>query len=235
VCRGPMIAPALTPPMSKLCGSMPSFLITNVIVPCGTGFCDSVKEYSFMDTFTVVAGPVTVVVVLVVPPVVVVDVDVEIGFAATLKVPFMPSAPLPLTVHRNAMWLFLPNLTVIVCDWPGLSSLVFFPAILKSWPILPLLTTLKATVPVFGRLDFESLIFHSDSVTVIFVTVADAFPGTAWPVPARRPPIRAATPRARVPRTPSTRRIVFRNPLRFVVSDSAVLDVRGRLTRRRPT
>src|SRR5690242_18489796 len=97
-----MIAPALTPEMSKLCGSMPSFLITNVIVPCGTEFCDSVKEYSFIETLIVVAGPETEVVVLVEPPLVVVVVDVDTGLAATLNVPFIPSAAWPFTLQTYA-------------------------------------------------------------------------------------------------------------------------------------
>jgi hypothetical protein len=52
-----------------------------------------------------------------------------------------------------------------LAECPGESSGVFFPAILKSWEILPLLVTVKTTVPI-GTLRFDSLNLNSVAVTV---------------------------------------------------------------------
>ena len=60
---------------------------------------------------------------------------------------------------------FFENVTRNVAKRPGLRSGVFFPAILKSWETLPLLVTVKITVPV-RALRFESVNLESVAVTV---------------------------------------------------------------------
>jgi len=69
---------------------------------------------------------------------------------------------------------FFPNLTVSSWLLPGARSFVFLPAILKSWPILPLLTTLKTTVVPTGTERLDSLNDHSlaTTVTVTFAACA---------------------------------------------------------------
>ncbi len=77
---------------------------------------------------------------------------------------------------------------MIVCVFPGLSSFVFTLLTLKSWPILPLFTTLNLTFPTAGTLAFESLNLKSVAVTVIVGIVAAFVVGTvALPVPAATP------------------------------------------------
>ena len=65
------------------------------------------------------------------------------------------------------------NLTVSLADLPGAIRGVFLPLILKSCATLPLLTTVKITVPS-GTFDFESLNLNSVIVTVTFVVGATA-------------------------------------------------------------
>src|SRR4051812_13351042 len=103
-------------------------------------------------------------------------------FAASVSLPFMPAAAWPGTVQREANLPFFVNLTVSLADLPGASTLVFLPAILKSWATLPLLTTVKITVPTL-TLVFESLNLNSVIVTVTFVGagVAAAALGLAAP------------------------------------------------------
>ena len=59
-----------------------------------------------------------------------------------------------------------------VAECPGESSGVFFPAILKSWESLPLLVTVKITVPV-GALRFDSVNLRSVAVTVTWVVTVE--------------------------------------------------------------
>jgi hypothetical protein len=61
------------------------------------------------------------------------------------------------------------NLTVSFADFPGSRFGVFLPLILKSCVILPLLTTVKITVPVAGMLRFENPNLNSEALTVILV------------------------------------------------------------------
>jgi len=70
-------------------------------------------------------------------------------------------------VHEYAKWPFFLNLTVSRADLPGARVLVFFPAILKSWEILPLFTTLKITVVPTRMLRFESTNLNSEAATVM--------------------------------------------------------------------
>ena len=57
------------------------------------------------------------------------------------------------------------NFTVSFAALPGSSVFVFLPPILKSCEILPLLITVKITVPV-GTLRFEKTYLNSDAFTV---------------------------------------------------------------------
>src|SRR6266699_562228 len=95
VCPGERIVPAFTPAMSRLCNSVPVFLITNWMQPAGTDVLSRSNAYSRRPTLTVDGGvvhepppPVVLVVPpVVVPPVVVPDVVVD-ATTATPNVPF---------------------------------------------------------------------------------------------------------------------------------------------------
>ncbi len=100
--------------------------------------------------------------------VVVVAVVVATGAVATAYFPFIPALAWPKSVQRNAYWPFFGNLTVSIGDLPGSSDFVFLPAILKSCEILPLLRTVKITVPV-GTLLLEKVYLNSNAFTVTFV------------------------------------------------------------------
>src|SRR6266446_2258179 len=107
--------------MSRLCNSVPLFLITNWMQPAGTDALSRSNAYSRRPTLTVDVGvvhepppPVVLVVPpVVVPPVVVPDVVVD-ATTATPNVPFMPLAAWPGTVQRNANLPFFLNTTLIV-------------------------------------------------------------------------------------------------------------------------
>src|SRR5581483_2268754 len=106
------------------------------------------------------------------------------GATPTANLPFMPAWAWPGSVHRYANWPFFGNLTVSFADWPGASDFVFFPAILKSWLILPLFTTLKTTVEPAGTDRFENVNENSRAVTVIatgFAFFFGAFAAVARP------------------------------------------------------
>src|SRR3954471_6674224 len=137
-----------------------------------------------MSTLIEPPGPLTVVVDVVVVAVVVVVITLD----ATANLPCMPSFAWPVTVHRYAYWPFFLKLTVIVCVLPGASSLVLILLILKSWPVLPLVTNLNFTLPFFGTVPFESLNLKSVMVTVMVGIVAFFAVGPeALPVPAATP------------------------------------------------
>jgi hypothetical protein len=117
VAPGPMIVPALTPLIEKLCVSWPLFVIMNVTCPEGTLCVESSKRYSNMPTWTVEATLPTVPVDVVVVGVVVVVVVVVVGtgglltFTPTPNLPFMPSWACPRIVQRYAILPFFLNLT----------------------------------------------------------------------------------------------------------------------------
>ena len=100
-----------------------------------------------------VGGGVVVVVVVVVFCVV-----VATGLTATANFPFMPAFACPKIVQRNAYWPFFANFTVSFAALPGSSVFVFLPPILKSCEILPLLMTVKITVPVRDALLREDVL-----------------------------------------------------------------------------
>src|SRR5690349_14335830 len=75
----------------------------------------------------------------------IVGVGVGVG-ATTEKTPFIPADAWPATVERKGYRPFFENVTRNVAACPRARSGVFFPAILKSWEILPLLVTVKITV-----------------------------------------------------------------------------------------
>src|SRR5436305_7320506 len=89
--------------MSKLCGSVPLFVITNWMQPAGTVVCERLNVYSTMPTVIVAvglvhaAGFVLVVVVVVVVAVVVVAVvvDAVVVVETTVVVPPPPPPPPP--------------------------------------------------------------------------------------------------------------------------------------------
>src|SRR6266568_753404 len=95
---------------------------------------------------TVVEGGAVVTVGVVVGVVV-----VATAFGPTEKTPFMPAAAWPETVLRYGYRPLFENVTRKVAERPGKSSGVLFPPILKSWEILPLLVTVKITVPAGTR------------------------------------------------------------------------------------
>src|SRR4029079_14028625 len=114
------------------------------------------------------------------------------GFVATAKLPRMPAPACPSSVQRKAYWPFFVTLTVSLAVLPGASNGVFLPLILKSWAILPLLLTVKMTVPI-GALSFENLYLNSEALTVIFV-ITTPFWATAFCCTGAAPPPAANTP-----------------------------------------
>jgi len=100
------------------------------------------------------------------------------------------------------------NVTRKVAERPGKSSGVLFPPILKSWEILPLLVTVKITVPA-GTRCLDSANLYSVATTVTWVAAfqwdgdCDAFglappPGTR--TPAASPVTVSAASRTTLPR-----------------------------------
>ena len=77
-------------------------------------------------------------------------------------------------MQRNAYCPFFANLTVSSWRLPGASVFVFLPPILKSCEILPLLMTVKITVPVGTRF-FENVYLNSNAFTVTFEIAAVLF------------------------------------------------------------
>ncbi len=127
---------------------------------------------------------------------------------ATANFPFIPAFACPKSVQRNAYWPFFANFTVSFADLPGSSVLVFLPPILKSCEILPLLMTVKTTVPV-GTLFFEKTYLNSDALTVIFVVAsADVVP--AAPAGRKTPANTPARASVANPATPATRLFFIR-------------------------
>src|SRR5438067_1459794 len=112
----------------------------------------------------VVAVPTLLVVVVCVVAAVVVGGGAVVP---TANLPCMPRRAWPVTVQTYENVPFFPNFTVSSWLRPGASSFVDFPAILKLWPILPLLVTLKTTVVPTGTERFESLNDHSFATTLI--------------------------------------------------------------------
>jgi hypothetical protein len=104
--------------------------------------------------------------------------------------PFMPAPAWPGTGQRNSYVPVLLRTTVMLCDWPLLSSFVAFPThefafelvagvvqILKMWPTAPAFVTLNVSEPAGRFENFESLKASSvglPAVTVITVTFAVA-------------------------------------------------------------
>jgi len=132
--------------------------------------------------------------------VVVVGVVVGAGVVVTAagpteKTPFMPAAAWPETVLRYGYEPLFENVTRKVAERPGKRSGVRFPPILKLWEILPLLVTVKITVPAGTRcLDNVNLYSIATTVTrtvpVEWDGKCEAF-GPAAPPGTRTP---AATP-----------------------------------------
>ena len=75
----------------------------------------------------------------------------------TRKLPFIPAAAWPGTVHRYGYFPAFLNVTFSVVLLPGPSSFVFLPAILKSCRMLPLFFTVKTTMAPCLTESFESL------------------------------------------------------------------------------
>ncbi len=130
---------------------------------------------------------------------------VTTGLVATAYLPFIPALACPKRVQRKAYCPFFVNLTVSVWRFPGRSDLVFFPPILKSCLIFPLLITVKITVPT-GTLFFENAYLNSEAFTVTFVGAA-AFALVVPAAPAGRKTPASAPASASVanPVTPATR------------------------------
>ncbi len=164
--------------MSKLWVTEPVFVITNVTLPDGTAPGESVKPYSNSETLIVPPGPGAAVVV-------VATVVVAGGAAATptASLPFMPFAAWPGIVQRYAKLPFFLKTTLSVAVFPGAMVGVFLPLILKSWPILPLFSTLKMTVPT-GTVFLERTNLNSVALTTTvtgFATVVPALAGEPRP------------------------------------------------------
>ena len=92
------------------------------------------------------------------------------------------------------------NFTVSFAALPGSSVFVFLPPILKSCEILPLLITVKITVPV-GTLRFEKTYLNSDAFTVTLVVASAAFV-LAAPAGRKTPASTPASSECRQPRDP---------------------------------
>ena len=122
---------------------------------------------------------------------------------ATAYFPFIPALACPKRVQRNAYWPFFVNFTVSFAVLPGSSDFVFLPPILKSCEILPLLITVKMTVPV-GTLRFEKTYLNSDAFTVTFVVASPTFVPAA-PAGRKTPAITPASASVANPVTPATR------------------------------
>src|SRR5436190_10286925 len=147
---------------SKLCGSVPRFVITNWMQPAGTVACEKSNLYSNMPTWTVMVGleqanpPPPVVVVVVVAVVAVVAVVVAtVVVVATLVVPPPPPPPppppvtvsLPVIARRPPVQVHvnLPAVRKVIratLVWWGV-TFVRFPATTKVWLLRPLFLILK--------------------------------------------------------------------------------------------
>src|SRR3954453_16909969 len=95
----------------------------------------------------------------------------------TFSVPFIPAWACPETVHLKETEPFL-SVTFSVADLPGRMSFVFFPPMLKSCGILPLLETVNVTEPAF-TLFFDSVNLYSlglpaDTLTDVAATAGNA-------------------------------------------------------------
>ena len=121
---------------------------------------------------------------------------------ATAYFPFIPALACPKRVQRNAYCPFFVNFTVSFAVLPGSSDFVFLPLILKSCEILPLLITVKTTVPV-GTLRREKTYLNSDAFTVTFVGATTFV--LAAPAGRKTPAITPASASVANPVTPATR------------------------------
>ena len=87
--------------------------------------------------------------------------------------PFIPAAAWPRTVQRYANLPALANVTRTVEVFPGASTTVLRPAILKSCFSVPLFVTRKTTTPLFTALlesvNLSSLGFPAVTRTVCAV------------------------------------------------------------------